>query len=201
MFKKTITFDDYNNETHTKDFYFHLSGAELVEMEAEHAGGMEKHLTDIIKSEDGKAIVRVFTDLIRKAYGKKSDDGLRFMKSDEVWDEFHESSAYDILFMGLVTDANAALEFIDGLLPKKMMEELRKKQEKLVADPALAQRAADAVKSIQTVQMPAFDPKLIPTTPADKPKRRFEDYTRQELLDMDPGEFERLRRGRDLPSE
>jgi len=201
MFKKTVTFDDYDGNTRTEDFYFHLSGAELVEMEAEHPGGMEKYLTDIIQSQDGKEIVRVFSELIRKAYGKKSDDGRRFQKSEEIWNDFFESSAYDILFMSLVTDAGAAAEFANAILPKKMLEELREKQAKLVASPELQQRAAEAVRSIETVQSPIFNPELIKTPPETAPKRRFEDYTREELVSMPQEEFERLRRGRELPNE
>ena len=35
MLKKSITYEDYNGEMATEDFFFHLSKAELVEIERE----------------------------------------------------------------------------------------------------------------------------------------------------------------------
>jgi hypothetical protein len=201
MFKKTVTYDDYDGNQRTEDFYFHLSAAELVEMEAGQTGGMEAHLNAIIKSGDGKEIVKLFTDLIRQAYGKKSDDGRRFQKSEEIWNDFFESSAYDILFMSLVTDANQAAEFANAILPQKMMAELKEKQAKLVASPEMQKRAAEAVRSIETVQSPIFNPELIKSPPENAPKRRLEDYTREELVALPQEEYTRLLRGRNLPFE
>ena len=38
MFKKTITYTDFNGNERTEDFYFHLSKAELAEMDLSKAG-------------------------------------------------------------------------------------------------------------------------------------------------------------------
>ena len=45
MYKKTITYTDYNGVERTEDFWFNLSKAELVEMEMSTAGG----LTDMVE--------------------------------------------------------------------------------------------------------------------------------------------------------
>jgi len=221
MFKKTVEYDDYDGNRRKEDFYFHLSGAELIEMEAATPGGMEARLMQVVKDNDGGEIVKVFTELVRKTYGKKSEDGRRFQKSDEIWNEFYESSAYDIFFMGLVTDANACAEFANAILPQKMLDELREKQTKLAASPELQQRAAEAVKSIESVPLPKFNPELVREIPPppkepnvleemnvdisrlgpERPKRRFEDYSREELVAMPFEEFERLSRGRGIPME
>lgn len=141
MLKKTIVFTDYNGNEITEDFYFNLSKAELAEMELEMKGGLAAHLEAIIASEDGKAIIDTFKGLVRRAYGKKSEDGRRFQKSEDLWLEFLESSAYDILFMELVTDAQASAEFINGVIP----EDLRN---------ASGQAQLPFTKAVEDVELP-----------------------------------------------
>ena len=83
MLKKTITFEDYNGVKRTEDFYFNLSKAEVVEMEMSTSGGLAEMIQNIVKAEDSAAIIKIFKDLILKAYGEKSLDGKRFVKMDE----------------------------------------------------------------------------------------------------------------------
>ena len=61
--------------------------------------------------------MEAFTSIIRKAYGVKSPDGKRFIKSDELSDEFMQTEAYSDLFMTLITDAQAAADFVNGVMP------------------------------------------------------------------------------------
>lgn len=126
MLKKTITYEDFNGETTSEDFFFHLSKAELVELELSHKGGMSEALQRIIDAEDGKAIIAEFKSLILNSYGKKSDDGKRFIKNQQLRDEFESSEAYSTLFMELVTDTDVAVEFINGIIPQGMAEEAAK---------------------------------------------------------------------------
>ena len=51
------------------------------------------------------------------AYGKKSPDGRRFIKNNEIREEFTQTEAYSIIFMELATDADKAAEFINGIIP------------------------------------------------------------------------------------
>lgn len=123
MLKKSITYTNFNDEEVTEDFYFHLSKAELVEMEMGKPGGLEKYLRRIIESEDGAAIMDEFKKLILKAYGRKSHDGTRFVKNDDLREEFLSSEAYSALFMELVTDAGAAAAFVNGIVPQNIKED------------------------------------------------------------------------------
>lgn len=123
MLKKTITYEDFNGETKTEDFFFHLSKAELVELELSHEGGLSASLQRIIDAEDGKGIVQEFKNIILSAYGKKSDDGRRFIKNQQIREEFESTEAYSALFMELVTNTDAAVEFINGVIPAGMAEE------------------------------------------------------------------------------
>lgn len=123
MLKKTITYEDFNGETVSEDFFFHLSQAELVELELSHKDGLSASLQRIVDAEDGKGIVTEFKKIILGAYGKKSSDGKRFVKNAQVREEFESSEAYSTLFMELVTNTDAAIEFINGIIPAKMAQE------------------------------------------------------------------------------
>jgi hypothetical protein len=126
VLKKTITYEDFNGETVSEDFFFHLSKAELVELEMSHKDGLSSALQRIIDSEDNKEIIKEFKNIILTAYGKRSEDGRRFVKSQELRDEFVSTEAYSTLFMELVTDTDAAVEFINGIIPAGMTEEAAK---------------------------------------------------------------------------
>lgn len=120
MFKKTITYSDYNGTERTEDFYFNLTKAELMEMELETTGGLTNILQKIIDSKDIPSIIKIFKSLILKAYGEKSDDGKRFIKSEEIATAFSQTEAYSIMFMELATNADKGSEFINGIVPSDM---------------------------------------------------------------------------------
>lgn len=121
MLKKTITYTDYNNVERTEDFYFNLTKAELMEMEMGAVGGLSGMIEKIVSAKDAPAIIKVFKELVLKAYGEKSADGRRFIKSKEISDAFAQTEAYSQLFMELATDADAASKFVNGIAPN--MEE------------------------------------------------------------------------------
>lgn len=122
MLKKTITYNDYNGVERTEDFYFNLSKAEMLEMEMGTSGGLAEMIQKIVAAQDAPSIVRVFKDLVLKAYGEKSPDGKRFIKSEEISTEFSQTEAYSQLFMELATDAEAGAAFVNGIVPKEMAE-------------------------------------------------------------------------------
>lgn len=122
MLKKTITYKDYNDVERTEDFYFNLNKAELMEMEMSTTGGLAEMIQTIVKTQDAPAIIKVFKDLVLKAYGEKSADGKRFMKVNDAGVPlsvaFSQTEAYSQLFMELATDADKASEFVNGIVPK-----------------------------------------------------------------------------------
>lgn len=118
MLKKTITYTDYNGTERTEDFYFNLTKAEVMEMEMSTTGGMAEMIQRIVNAQDAPAIIKIFKELVLKAYGEKSPDGKRFIKNDEIRDAFAQTEAYSILFMELATDADAAAKFVNGIIPE-----------------------------------------------------------------------------------
>lgn len=127
MIKKTITYTDYNGVERTENFYFNLSKAEVMEMEMSADGGMAASVQKIVDAKDAPAIIRVFKDLVLKAYGVKSDDGRRFMKTkpdgSRYADDFKETEAYSQIFMELATDTDAASKFINGIIPADLAQQ------------------------------------------------------------------------------
>lgn len=117
MLKRTFTYKDYDGVERTEDCYFNLSKAEVAEMELTFEGGLARYLNKIAEAKNGKAIMEKFKWLILKAYGEKSDDGRRFMKSEEISKAFEETEMYNILFMELITDAKKASDFVAAILP------------------------------------------------------------------------------------
>lgn len=120
MLKKTITYTDYNGVERTEDFYFNLSKAELMEMEMSTSGGLAEMIKRIVDAQDAPAIIKVFKELVLKAYGVKSPDGKRFEKSEKLSTEFAQTEAYSLLFMELATDADAAAKFVNGITPAEV---------------------------------------------------------------------------------
>lgn len=117
MLKKTITYVDYNGNERVEDFYFNLTKAEATEMELSVEGGLTKKLEDIVNSQNNKEIIALFKEIILKAYGEKSQDGKRFIKSEELSEAFSQTEAFSELFMELALDEKASADFINGILP------------------------------------------------------------------------------------
>ncbi len=117
MLKKTITYEDYDGNERTEDFYFNLTKAEVSEMEMSEYGGLTKLIKKIIAERDNRRIVAMFKDLILRAYGEKSPDGKRFVKNQELRDAFSQTEAYSVLFMELAGNAEAAAAFVNGITP------------------------------------------------------------------------------------
>lgn len=127
MIKKTITYTDYNGIERTEDFWFHLTNAEIMEMELSEVGGLTEKIQKIVNAQDGPEIMKLFKELVLKAYGEKSADGRRFIKNDELRTEFSQTEAYSQIFMELATDDDAAAKFVNGIIPadaaKKLAEQ------------------------------------------------------------------------------
>ena len=122
MISKRIKYTDYNGVEREEEFLFNLSKAELMEMEMGITGGLGETIKKIIATQDNPSIMRIFKELLLKAYGEKSADGKRFVKKDDngvpLSKAFSETEAYSILFMELASDADAAAKFVAGIIPK-----------------------------------------------------------------------------------
>lgn len=121
MITKTIKYTDYNGVEREEKFLFNLSKAELMEMEMGTVGGLTEMIQKIIETQDQPSIIKIFKELILKAYGEKSADGKRFVKVDNdghsLSAAFSQTEAYSQLFMELATNSVAAANFVKGIVP------------------------------------------------------------------------------------
>ncbi len=124
MLKKTITYTDYDGVERTEDFYFNFTEAELMEWQLVTNGGLTSYVQKIVDAKDQPRLITLFKELLLKAYGIKSDDGRRFIKSDKISEEFSQNPAYSILYMELVTDDKVAADFVNGIIPAKLSEQV-----------------------------------------------------------------------------
>ena len=149
MLKKLIKYTDYDGRERSENFYFYLNKAELMDMELGVDGGMQQMIQLIIDKQDIPKIMNAFKTIILKAYGEKSPDGRRFIKSKELSEAFSQTEAFSNLYVELVTDANAAAAFINSIVPedvanaagerrkaKELMEPDETENKAVVAEPA-----------------------------------------------------------------
>lgn len=118
MFKDTITYEDFDGQTRTETIYFNLTQAEVVFLENSSVQGLlTDHLKNIVESQDNVEIMKNFEMMVRKSYGVKSNDGKRFVKSDELTEEFMQTNAYSEFIMKILGDAEYAANFVNGIMP------------------------------------------------------------------------------------
>ena len=149
MYELPIKYTDYNDVDREEIFMFNMTEAEIQEMNLSVNGGMAALMRQIANTRDTAQLVRIFKDMILKAYGQKSTDGKRFIKSQELRDAFEQCPAYSVLFMQLSTDNVAAARFLKNIMPKNIqkeinMEDAQKQAEKQLSGPGYAQLLPNA---------------------------------------------------------
>lgn len=174
MLKKSITFTDLNGEEVTEDHYFHLSKADMVELELSEKDGLSKKLQEIVDTGDGNEIIQTFKDLLLRAYGMKAPDGRSFIKNNDLREQFEQSEAYSALFMDLVTNADKAAEFVNGIVPAGLEQDIQK---------MTASREAEVNNARE-----AFEGKPAETPPPGTPRV----LSKAEATEMDGSELSHL---------
>jgi hypothetical protein len=204
VLKRRITYENpFTGQSITEEFHFHIPKSEFIRMEVEEhqekyvsndgeeLTGMRAKLQRIVDSEDGKAMMPVFEDMIRRAYGRK--DGDRFMRSDELWDDFKGSGAFDQLLFELCTDADAAANFVIGTFPANMeslADEISKQQAavkkaaktKPAAKKKPAAKESSAIAAVDKVEREL----LIANATTDNPV----ELTQEELVSMEASDLQ-----------
>lgn len=209
MIKKTLTYDNFDGGQDTKDFYFHLGKGDLISMMLE--SGFEEntnfalYLQQLATGGDTKAMINKFKEIIGLSYGVRTEGG-GFRKSPEITEDFITSPAFDELFYQICTDDKAAAEFVNGLIPKDMVDAA---QGTSISN-ELAQRMAAAtnVPLPTTPSVIALKPEaVVNDVPAAfqkrpdghnllgaelDPDKKLEDYTQVELLNLPSHQFQQL---------
>lgn len=185
MVKKTITYTNpFTDQEVTEDHYFHISKADLVEMEVEahketyrdkdgnELTGMQAHLQRMVDAEDARAVLKEFKAIIARAYGKK--EGERFIKNPQVLAEFEGSEAYSELLFQLLTDADEMSKFVNSIVPGNL--------EQIAAEVAAR---ADVAETRQNGSTPTDRQAEIAAATSENPVM----LTRAELVEMDDATY------------
>lgn len=127
MYKIKKKYTDFKGTKREEEFCFNLTKAEVVEwLSTKGDYTLDEVILKLMSEYNMKEVIGIFKDLIHRAYGKISLDGRRFIKSDEVKAEFEETEVYSDIFMDIVSDEKKAAEFVNGILPKDLTDEIDK---------------------------------------------------------------------------
>jgi len=209
MLKQAITYTDFDDQVVTEDFYFNISKADLakIKMTFEGQGGLEEVVRDMLAKRDGDSIMELFEKIVSMAYGIRSADGKRFLKSEELFKEFQETAAYAELYYKLCTDAQFGADFLTGCLPKEIREKAAEMNDVVATETAdldnmLKNVNPTGVENKDDVKVAedetGFDPikngvdNSLFNSPKAEPKKKLDDYTHAELVSMPFDQFEAL---------
>lgn len=133
MFERAFTYEGFDGKTYTDTWGFYLSKADLLEIQLGTFVGLDQLIKRLIDTQNGKEIMAIIKEIILKSVGRPSQDGKRFIRNDEIREEFAQSEAYSQLFEELVMDGEKAMAFIIAAVPRdigdKMKEEIDKTKE------------------------------------------------------------------------
>jgi hypothetical protein len=186
MIKQSITFRDLEDREVTEDHYFHLNKLELLEMEINTEGGLQRYIDRLVETTDGTKAYYLFKSIILSSHGKKTDDAVSFEKDAAATKKFEQSPALGELIFGFIDDANTGAQFVRGLLPAHIVEEVEKE--------AAEQKRAEESDKGTTPEIRTAPPVLDTTKegPKEKKEKTADDFTRDELLDMSQERFDEL---------
>lgn len=142
MLKKSIKFVDYNGVERTENLYFHVSKTSILTASNDVYGEIMKTAQDLqdrakllegmeagsineenpfdpnnqVLAESIRMVARLLDRLIDLSYGKRSEDGQKFVKSKEILDEFKSSIAYEAFIEQMLSNQDEMVEFINKLV-------------------------------------------------------------------------------------
>lgn len=125
MVIRTIKYTDFDGNPREETCCFHMNKAEVIKwLTTDGDYTLDKKIKRLASERNGQRIMEIFEDLMHRSYGRKSLDGRRFEKTKDLWDDFHETEAFSIIFCELVSDAKKAAAFVNGIIPEEMAKEI-----------------------------------------------------------------------------
>ena len=134
MFSRTFEYIGYDGNPHKDTWWFNLSEAELYKLELSNLGGMNGMMNKLLRESKPGEIVDLFEKLILSAVGERSVDGRKFIKNEEIRQDFYQSKAYSDLFVELVKSGDKLAEFLRGAIPAEVAEALAKAEKEKEAE-------------------------------------------------------------------
>lgn len=141
MYKKTVTYTDFDGNERIEDLYFNLTKTELTDFALSLPDGVSnsipdnteemdenKAVTKVMSAFTSKSIFKFIQDLVLKSYGVRMDEGRRFAKTDSngvpLANQFKETMAFEAVMDELTVDDKAAAEFVNMIIPKNIADKM-----------------------------------------------------------------------------
>lgn len=134
MWKYTAKYENFNGEQKEKVLRFNLTPSEIRKLQFSRKGGIDKYYQEMVESKDYAAIYNAFEELIKASYGIISEDGDQFIKSEEEYEKFHNSPAYDVFMDHILETDDGATKFIMGIMPKNYVNKINSPEGKKIAE-------------------------------------------------------------------
>lgn len=126
MIKQTVAYTNLDGNAATEDLYFNLNKSELIDLELEQERSMSDMLKEIGEDPTAKDVLWMLKTFVHRSYGKRSEDGRKFIKNKDVLEDFIDSEPYSEFLWTLINNPQKAMEFITGLMPADIMEQAKK---------------------------------------------------------------------------
>lgn len=144
MLERTFTYEGIDGKTYTETWGFNLTKADLLEIHLGTFVGLDVLMQRLIDTQDGKEIMAIIKEFIHKSVGRPSADGKRFIRNEEIWEDFYQTEAYSQLFEEMVLDGEKALAFIAAIVPRAIGEKIMEAaKEKKLEEPKTTAPAAE----------------------------------------------------------
>lgn len=136
VLKQTVQYTDFDGNQAMETLYFNLTRTEVAEnlhlrdkfQDLENRLDLESGSRTLNPNEIAE-VLDLVKILMKLAYGIRSDDGKRFIKNDQIWEEFTQTAVYDAFLFSLFEDADKANEFMMGVFPRELADELARQTE------------------------------------------------------------------------
>jgi hypothetical protein len=177
MLKETIQYTNFDGQNVTGTLHFNITKSDLLDR-LDLMDDVEA-VRDAIQGEErelSRAEIKLVLDVVKKimklAYGERSEDGKYFRKTEQIWEDFTSTAVYDAFIMSLFEKPEKAADFIVAAMPNDLVAQVRAEQG--VEDtPDISEHAE-------------------PGTNEPEAEKKFEDYSREQLLNMPQSQFEKL---------
>lgn len=137
MIKRTIKYTDFDGNAREEVVYFNMTRTELIAYSFDLPDDLTEGFKDpnevdinevgarLIEKLGRSGIFEFVKNLVFKAYGMKSEDGRRFIKSEQLSTEFTQTLAYDEFIIDLFSSDEKISDFINGIIPANLADQIR----------------------------------------------------------------------------
>ena len=122
MLKHTINYVDFNGNEQSEEVYFNMTKSELIELYYSKDGGFEVWIEEMTQNNRASELLPAFKNIVISSYGRKSADGKKFIKDPVESEQFTYTAAFDELFFQIMSDAEFASKFINGVVPANLQD-------------------------------------------------------------------------------